>query len=348
MTQPPSDAPLLRACRRQPTDRVPVWFMRQAGRSLPEYRRVREGISMLDSCRRPDLVTEITLQPVRRYGVDAAIFYSDIVVPLKAIGVDLDIVPGVGPVVAQPFASAADLDRLPDLTVDDVPYVDEAVRLLVAEARRHAPHRVRRRAVHPRVVPRRGRSVEGARAHQGADARRPAACGTPCCRGWRRSPARSCGCRRRPGRARCACSTRGSARCRWPTTSRTCSRTRPRRSPPSPTSTCRASTSGSAPASLLAAMGEAGADVVGVDFRVPLDEASRRIGPDRAVQGNLDPALLSVPPEVLERHVLRTLEAGSRTPVTSSTSATASRPAPTPLPCNGSSTSCTPGRRRRA
>ncbi|HYI55200.1 MAG TPA: uroporphyrinogen decarboxylase family protein, partial [Microlunatus sp.] len=89
------------ACRRrQDDDRVPVWFMRQAGRSLPEYKRVRVGISMLDSCARPDLVTEITLQPVRRYGVDAAIFYSDIMVPLKAAGVDLDIVPGTGPVIA--------------------------------------------------------------------------------------------------------------------------------------------------------------------------------------------------------------------------------------------------------
>ena len=85
---------------------MPVWFMRQAGRSLPEYKQVRVGISMLDSCARPDLVTEITLQPVRRYGVDAAIFYSDIMVPLKAAGVDLDIVPGTGPVIAEPIRTA--------------------------------------------------------------------------------------------------------------------------------------------------------------------------------------------------------------------------------------------------
>ena len=96
---------------RPPDDRVPVWFMRQAGRSLPEYRAVRAGIGMLDSCRRPDLVAEITLQPVRRYGVDAAILYSDIMVPLKAAGVDLDIVPGTGPVIAEPIRRAADLQR---------------------------------------------------------------------------------------------------------------------------------------------------------------------------------------------------------------------------------------------
>ena len=128
-----TDSAFVRACRRRPVPHTPVWFMRQAGRSLPEYRQIRTGVPMLESCRRPDLVTEITLQPVRRHGVDAAILFSDIVVPLKAIGVDLDIVPGVGPVVAQPFGTRADLDRLPDLTVADVPYVDEAVRLLVAE-----------------------------------------------------------------------------------------------------------------------------------------------------------------------------------------------------------------------
>jgi uroporphyrinogen decarboxylase len=87
--------------------------MRQAGRSLPEYRDVRAGIPMLDACFDPALAAEITLQPVRRHGVDAAIFFSDIVVPLRAAGVDVVITPGVGPVVAEPFETAADLDRLP-------------------------------------------------------------------------------------------------------------------------------------------------------------------------------------------------------------------------------------------
>src|SRR6187397_1573997 len=96
------DSAFLRAARGESVPHTPVWFMRQAGRSLPEYRKVREGIGMLDSCRTPDLVAEITMQPVRRYGVDAAIFFSDIVVPLKAVGVDLDIVAGVGPVIAEP------------------------------------------------------------------------------------------------------------------------------------------------------------------------------------------------------------------------------------------------------
>src|SRR5450756_2173409 len=129
----PRDSALVRAARRQSVPHTPVWFMRQAGRSLPEYRKVREGVGMLDSCRTPDLVAEITLQPVRRHGVDAAILFSDIVVPLAAVGVDLDIVAGVGPVVAQPFRTLADLDRIPELTPEHVPYITEAVQLVLAE-----------------------------------------------------------------------------------------------------------------------------------------------------------------------------------------------------------------------
>jgi len=107
--------------------------MRQAGRSLPEYRRFREGISMLDSCTRPELVTEITMQPLRRYDVDAAILYSDIVVPLRAVGVDVDIKPGVGPVVDRPFRDVSDLARLRPLEPADVPYITESVGALVGE-----------------------------------------------------------------------------------------------------------------------------------------------------------------------------------------------------------------------
>lgn len=135
-TQPPAqtvDSALVRAAHGLQTPHTPVWFMRQAGRSLPEYRALRKGTAMLAACRTPDLVTEITLQPVRRHGVDAAIFFSDIVVPVQAVGVDLDIVPGVGPVVAEPIASIGDLGRLPELTPDMVTDIDTSVRRLVAE-----------------------------------------------------------------------------------------------------------------------------------------------------------------------------------------------------------------------
>lgn len=125
-------APFLAACRGEPHERVPVWFMRQAGRALPEYRAIRGEGSILDAIRKPDVATEITLQPVRRYGVDAAILYSDIVVPVAAIGFGVDIAPGTGPVVAQPFRTNADLDRLRPLEPEhDTPYVLETVAAVV-------------------------------------------------------------------------------------------------------------------------------------------------------------------------------------------------------------------------
>src|SRR5580698_6615535 len=123
-----ADSAFLKACRGEQGSHTPVWFMRQAGRSLPEYHKVREGVGMLESCLRPDLVVEITMQPVRRYGVDAAILFSDIVLPLKAAGVDLDIVPGVGPVIANPIRDAAAVAALPELEPGHVDAVAEAVR----------------------------------------------------------------------------------------------------------------------------------------------------------------------------------------------------------------------------
>ena len=129
--------PFLRACRGipgGPGDRVPVWFMRQAGRSLPEYRSIRGSGSILDAIADPELSAEITMQPVRRYDVDAAILYSDIVVPVAAIGFGVDVAPGIGPVVDRPFTRAADLERLRPLDPEaDTPYVLETVRILARE-----------------------------------------------------------------------------------------------------------------------------------------------------------------------------------------------------------------------
>jgi uroporphyrinogen decarboxylase len=135
MTAPATPtSPFLAACRGRPHDVVPVWFMRQAGRSLPEYRARRGDGTILDAIARPDLAAELTLQPVLRYGVDAAILYSDIVVPVAAIGFGVDVVPGTGPVVDRPFRSTDDLDRLRPLEPElDIPHVIEAVKILVGE-----------------------------------------------------------------------------------------------------------------------------------------------------------------------------------------------------------------------
>ncbi|MGC4174547.1 uroporphyrinogen decarboxylase [Demequina sp.] len=113
-----ADSPLLAAYRGDVPSRRPVWFMRQAGRSLPEYRETRAGTDMLDACLTPELAAEITLQPVRRYGVDAAIFFSDIVVPLKLAGLEVSIQPGIGPVFARPIRTMADVEALPELDED--------------------------------------------------------------------------------------------------------------------------------------------------------------------------------------------------------------------------------------
>lgn len=127
-----TNAPLLEAARGRTPSRTPVWFMRQAGRSLPEYREVREGIPMLDSCFKPELLAEITLQPVRRHDVDAAILFSDIVVPLKAAGVDVEIVPGRGPVMAEAVRTRSDVEKLPVLD-SEVAAVADGIRIILDE-----------------------------------------------------------------------------------------------------------------------------------------------------------------------------------------------------------------------
>ncbi|MDQ3886395.1 MAG: uroporphyrinogen decarboxylase, partial [Actinomycetota bacterium] len=128
-----TDAPLLVAAGGKHPPHPPVWFMRQAGRSLPEYRERRADIPMLQACLTPELACELTLQPVRRHGVDAAILFSDIVVPLCAAGVGLDIVPGTGPVIKTPVRRERDVTALPVLEPDAVEPVATAIRLLVAE-----------------------------------------------------------------------------------------------------------------------------------------------------------------------------------------------------------------------
>ena len=102
----------LKACRREPVDATPVWFMRQAGRYMAEYRALRERHSLLDICRTPDLATEVTLQPVRRIEVDAAILFSDLLLPLEPMGLPFDFIKGEGPQIERPIDSPADIDRL--------------------------------------------------------------------------------------------------------------------------------------------------------------------------------------------------------------------------------------------
>jgi uroporphyrinogen decarboxylase len=124
----------LRACRKEPVDKVPVWYMRQAGRYDPDYRKIKEKYSLLEICRQPELAAEVTLMPVRKLGVDAAILYSDIMNPVASIGIEFDIEKNVGPVIHNPVATAADVDRLRPIDVEgDLPHVLETIRILDRE-----------------------------------------------------------------------------------------------------------------------------------------------------------------------------------------------------------------------
>lgn len=265
---------------------------------------------MLDSCMRPDLVAEITMQPVRRHNVDAAIYFSDIVVPLKAIGIDLDIKPGVGPVIADPIRTRADLARLRDLTPEDVWYVTEAIGLLTAELgekpligfagapftlasylveggpSRNHEHTKALMYGDPQLwadlVDRLAEITSaflkvqieaGASAVQLFDSW----VGALAPADYRRSVM--------PASAKVFQSVAeyGVPRIHF----------------------------GVGTGELLGLMGEAGADVVGVDWRVPLDEAARRVGPGKTLQGNFDPAILFSTTEAVETRAREVLDAAS-------------------------------------
>jgi len=128
------DPLLVRAARREPVERTPVWFMRQAGRSLPEYRAIREQHSFWEVAQTPELCAEVTLQPVRRHGVDAAVMFADIMTPVLGMGLDVELVEGVGPVVAEPVRTIADVERLrvPDPDEAFAPLLD-AIRIVRGE-----------------------------------------------------------------------------------------------------------------------------------------------------------------------------------------------------------------------
>jgi uroporphyrinogen decarboxylase len=303
-----ADSPFLLAARGEPAPHTPVWFMRQAGRSLPEYRAIREGVGMLESCMDPALVTEITLQPVRRYGVDAAIFFSDIVLPLKAVGVDLDIKPGVGPVVAQPVTTLADVEAIPDLELGHVPFVTEAVTALVAELGATpligfagAPFTVASYLVEG------GPSKDHART-------KAMMFGAPDV--WDALMRKIAGISAAYLEVQVAAGASAVQLFDSWAGALTPGDYRDLVMPHSAAVLARAGELGVprihfgvGTANLLTLMGEAGADVVGVDWRTPLADALPLVG-DRAVQGNLDPTLVFAPTEVMLARAAEVLDAG--------------------------------------
>ncbi len=306
-----AQAPLLRAAARLPGPR-PVWFMRQAGRSLPEYRLVRQGVGMLQACFDADLVAEITLQPVRRHGVDAAILFSDIVVPLKALGLDLDIVPGVGPVVPEPFGSHADLARLPELDPGSVAAVAAGAQAVAAVSPvpligfAGAPFTLASYLIEGGPSRTHGRT----KALMHADPQL-----------WDALCARLAGIA--AAFLRVQISAGASAVQLFDSWAGALSLADYRRFVLPHSAAVFAAIAdlgvprihfGVGTGELLGAMGEPEVEVVGVDYRVSLQDAAARVGPDRALQGNLDPALLRAGTTVLRAEVERILAEGDRLP----------------------------------
>jgi uroporphyrinogen decarboxylase len=299
---------LVRAARREPVERTPVWFMRQAGRSLPEYRAIRERHTLFEVCEQPELCAEVTLQPVRRHGVDAAVMFADIMTPVLAMGIDVELVDGVGPVVADPIRTAADVERLRPGAPDE--RILEAVRIVRRELRddqavvgfcggpftvagylvEGKPSRdfARVKALmyrEPHVWHALAdRLADGFAAYVAAQAEAGADV-IQLFDSWvgALSPADY-------EEFVAPYSARILASVDVPTIH-----------------------FGTGTATLLRAMADAGGDVIGLDWRIPLDRGREEVGDDRGIQGNLDPAVLLGPWERIEVAARDVLErAGGR------------------------------------
>ncbi len=312
----------LRACRREPVDATPIWFMRQAGRSLPEYRAVREQHTLLEIVRQPELCAEVTLQPVRRLDVDAAILFSDIMLPLVAIGVELELVESVGPVVAHPLRTLAAIETLRELEpAGDVPYTLETIATL-------------RRALDPLGKALIGFAgapftlasylVEGKPSREYVHTKR-LMLGEPAL--WSALMERLTTIVIAYAQAQIAAgaqalqifdswigalSPREYSRFVQPHMRRLFAALAPPETP-APVPLIHF---GTGTATLLELMAETGGDVIGLDWRVPLDDGWARLGgPDRiTIQGNLDPAVLTAPWEVVREEAADVLRRAAGRP----------------------------------
>ena len=298
-------APLLvRAARRERVERTPVWFMRQAGRSLPEYRAIRERHSFFEVANEPELCAEVTLQPVRRHDVDAAVMFADIMTPVVGMGIDVELVEGVGPVIAHPIRTAADVERLvvPDPGEAFAPVL-EAVRLVRAEL--PAEKAVVGFCGGPFTVA--GYLVEG-RPSRELPRTKALMLSEP--ETWDALMARLTD----VFAAYVAAKVQAGADVvqlfdSWVGTLSP-EQYRARVAPWSSRILTAVDVPtihfGTGAAHLLPDLAAAGGDVIGLDWRLPLDDGWALAG-DRAVQGNLDPAALTAPWEVVEREALDVL-----------------------------------------
>lgn len=308
-----ANSPIIRAYRGDGPETTPVWFMRQAGRSLPEYRKLREGNEMLEACLTPDLASEITMQPVRRHKVDAAIFFSDIVIPAKLAGVEVEIVPGRGPVFANPVRTAADVAKLHPIDPAAFAPIREAVAQTVAQLGNTpligfagAPFTLASYMVGGGP----SKDQQRARTLMYSDPQTWATLLNWCAdiAGEFLKAQIEAG----ASAAQLFDSWVGSlseqqyVRRVAPHSKRALSHLRGYDVPKVHF--------GVGSGEVLKAMHSIGADVMGVDWRIPLDEADRRLGGGVPLQGNIDPALLGAPWHVLEAHVRDVMSRGRVAP----------------------------------
>lgn len=304
----------IKACRKEPVDQVPVWFMRQAGRTDPDYLKIKEKYSLLEICQQPELAAEVTMMPVKKHGVDAAILYSDIMNPVASIGVDFDIVKNVGPVIHQPIRSMEQIEQLRPIEVEqDLPHILETIRILSREltvplitfagapftlASYLVEGRPSKNYIHTKrmmygepemwflLMEKLGDMVTqylkaqiaaGAEAVQLFDS-------------WVGSLA-----------------PKDFERFVLPTVRRIFAEL-------SDESVPKIYFPGVASGELLPSLKDLQADVIGLDWRVSIDEARRRLSPRFAVQGNLDPMVLTAPMPVIEQYAKEIIDQGIKQP----------------------------------
>ncbi|AEI44986.1 uroporphyrinogen decarboxylase [Paenibacillus mucilaginosus] len=304
----------IRACKKQPVDTLPVWYMRQAGRYDPEYRKIKEKYSLLEICQQPELAAEVTLMPVRKLGVDAAILYSDIMNPVASIGIDFDIVKNIGPVIDNPIRTAADVERLRPIQVEkDLPHILKTIEILAADLQvplitfAGAPFTIASYLIEGRpsksyirtkgmmygepkvwfqlmdklgdmvITYLKSQIAAGAKAVQLFDS-------------WIG-----------------ALSPADFRTYVLPTIQRIFAELKHLELP-------KIYFPGVASGELLPHLQGIEADVIGLDWRVPINEGRRRVGPRYAVQGNLDPYVLTAPMNVIQEQAKAIIDEGIQQP----------------------------------
>ncbi len=304
MLRIPDDSRFLKACRSEPTDVTPVWFMRQAGRYMPEYRALRQKHSLLELCHRPELAAQVTLQPVERLGVDAAILFADILLPFEPLGLGLSFAAGEGPQITRPIREARQVLELPPVdAATDLAHVIEAVRLAVRALPPHVPligfagapftlasYAIEGGATRTFALTKRFMYAEPRAWHELM--RRLAELVGAYLAAQARAGARAL----QLFDSWVGCLSPGDyAEYVFPHSQRALELARAGGVP--------VIHFGTGTATLLRDFVRAGGDVIGVDWRIPLDVAREWIGPGRAIQGNLDPVALLAPRPELERQV---------------------------------------------